>query len=190
MLSREAALERLHAQHPDPNLLTHALASEAVMLALAIHFAEDAALWSRTGLVHDIDFPFTKQTPERHGIMAQDLLPDLPEAGRQAIFAHNGEMTGRMPQTRLDFALRCAETVTGLVSAAALVRPQGLHGLQAKSLKKKMKDKAFAAAVCRDTIRECEKLPLSLEEFLDLAVAAMFTLEKELGLQPRETAAE
>ena len=182
MLSRDNALERVRSQNPEPNLVQHALASEAVMRALAAHFGEDAELWGITGLVHDVDFPLTRETPARHGAAAQDLLPELPEEARRAILAHNGEMTGAMPESRFDYALRCAETVTGLVSAAALVRPEGMHGMQAKSLKKKMKDKAFAASVNRDTIRECEKLPLPLDDFLTLAVEAMLPYEKELGL--------
>ena len=78
-----------------------------------------------------------------------------------------------MPQSRLDYALRCAETVTGLVGAAALMRPTGYEGMESKSIKKKMKDKAFAASVNRDNIRECEKIGLELDAFLTLVIAAM-----------------
>ncbi|MDL2272045.1 HD domain-containing protein [Desulfovibrio sp. OttesenSCG-928-I05] len=182
MLTRDEALERVRAQNPDIGLFHHALASEAVMRALAEKMGEDVELWGITGLVHDVDFPLTKDEPAKHGVVAQDLLGDLPEEARGAILAHNGEMTGTMPSGRFDYALRCAETVTGLISAAALVRPEGLHGMQAKSLKKKMKDKAFAASVNRDNIRECEHIAMTLDEFLELAVAAMLPLEKELGL--------
>jgi predicted hydrolase (HD superfamily) len=182
MLSRDMALARVRSQNPEPGLVQHALASEAVMRALAARFGEDPELWGVTGLVHDVDFPQTRNDPARHGAAAQDMLPELPAEARRAVLAHNGEMTGAAPASRFEFALRCAETVTGLVSTAALVRPEGMHGMQAKSLKKKMKDKAFAAAVNRDAIRECEKLPLALDEFLELAIAAMLPLEKELGL--------
>ncbi len=182
MLDREQVLERIRAQHPEHHLITHALASEAIMRALAEKFGEDADLWGITGLAHDIDYPLTHEDPSRHGILGPELVPELPEESKQAIKAHNGEHTGLMPETRLDYALRCAETVTGLVSAAALVRPDGMHGMEPKSLKKKMKDKAFAASVRRDTIRECEKLSLSLDEFLALSIAAMLPLENELGL--------
>lgn len=182
MLSRDEAYARLLSHNPDAGLVHHALASEAVMRALAEKLGEDGEEWGIAGLVHDIDFPLTKDAPAKHGATAQDMLPELSPEARRAILAHNGDMTGTIPESRFEYALRCAETVTGLISAAALVRPEGLHGMQAKSLKKKMKDKAFAASVNRDIIRECEKLPLLLDEFLELAVAAMLPLEKELGL--------
>ncbi len=174
MLTRDAALDLIKRQNPEHHLVQHALASEAVMRALARHFSEDEALWGLIGLVHDVDFPHTKETPEQHGIMAEALLAGaVPEEAVTAIKAHNSECTGVEPQSRLDFALRAAETVTGMVTAAALVRPTGMEGMEARSLKKKMKDKAFAAAVNRERIRECEKIGLSLDEFLTLAIGAM-----------------
>ena len=97
----------------------------------------------------------------------------LPEEALTAIRAHNGEMTGCAPETRFDYALRCGETITGLISAAALMRPTGYEGMEVKSIKKKMKDKAFAASVCRDNIRQCEQAGLPLDAFLALSIAAM-----------------
>ena len=79
-------------------------------------------------------------------------------------------MTGVAPSSAFDYALRCGETVTGLVVTAALVRPTGMEGMQASSLKKKMKDKAFAASVNRDCIRQCSELGLELGDFLTLAI--------------------
>lgn len=174
MFSRDQALDLIRQQNPEQHMIQHATASEAVMRALARHFGEDEDLWGMTGLVHDVDFPHTKENPERHGLMAEELLADcMPTEAVAAIKAHNSECTGVMPESRLDYALRAAETVTGMVTAAALVRPTGMEGMEAKSLKKKMKDKAFAAAVNRDRIRECEKIDLSLDEFLALAIRAM-----------------
>ena len=177
MITRDAALDLLHAQHPDPHMVRHALASEAVMRHLAEHFGEDAEVWGLTGLLHDVDFPHTKDQPERHGLMAMELLEGhLPPEALHAITAHNSECTGVEPAQRFDLALRAAETVTGLVSAAALMRPTGMEGMEAKSLKKKMKDKAFAASVSRERIRECEKIDLSLDDFFHLSIKAMAAL--------------
>lgn len=177
MITREAALELINRQNPEHHLVQHAVASEAVMRALAQHFGEDAELWGLVGLLHDVDFPHTKDTPEQHGLMAEDLLGGgLPAEGVTAIKAHNSECTGVAPQTRLDYALRAGEAVTGLVAAAALVRPTGYNGMEAKSVRKKMKDKAFAAAVSRERIHECEKIALSLDEFLTLAIRSMAAL--------------
>ena len=174
MLSRERALELLMAENPAPHMRRHALDSEAVMRALAAHFQEDQDLWGLTGLLHDVDYPRTENTPEQHGLLARELLAGhAPDSLIQAVSAHNSECTGVQPQSRLDKALRPAETITGMVSAAALVRPEGFNGMKASSLKKKMKDKAFAAAVSRERIRECEELGLSLDDFLTLSIEAV-----------------
>lgn len=175
MLSREQALELLKAQGPDDYLLKHSLASEAIMRALAPRFGGDPDAWGLCGLLHDIDFPHTKDDPERHGLMAKEMLSglDLDEACVHAIVAHNCDYSKHQPEAPLDFALRAAETVTGLIIAAALMRPTGMEGMEPKSLKKKMKDKAFARAVNREIIKECEKIDIPLDEFLSLSIEAM-----------------
>ena len=177
MIDREAALALLREFNPEPHMLQHALASEAVMRALARHFGEDEELWGLAGLLHDVDYPLTKDAPERHGVQAVGILGDkVPAEAVYAIQAHNSECTGVEPKSRLDFALRAGETITGLVNAAALMRPTGMEGMEVKSLKKKMKDKAFAAAVSRDRIRECERMELPLDAFLGIAIVAMTPL--------------
>jgi hypothetical protein len=174
MMTREDALALLQEYRPEPHMMQHALASEAVMRALARHFGEDEQLWGLTGVLHDLDYPMTKDTPEEHGFKAAEILAGkIPGQAVDAVMAHNSEYTGLEPKARLDFALRAAEAVTGLVAAAALMRPTGMEGMEVKSLKKKMKDKAFAAAVSRDRIRECERMDLPLDEFLALAIVAM-----------------
>lgn len=183
MITREEALGLLAENGVKEHLLQHSLASEAVMQGLAEHFGEDAELWSRIGLLHDMDYPATESCPERHGLeAAEKLAGKLPDEALQAIRAHNSEHNGTPVQSRLDVALRCGETVTGLVTAAALVRPTGITGMEVKSLKKKMKDKAFAAGVNRDIIRSCTDMGLSLEEFLGLAISSMAARGGELGL--------
>ena len=166
MLDREQALAFLNELGPEKHLIQHALASEAVMRALARHLGEDEEVWGLTGLLHDLDYPLTHENPAKHGLRA-----------------HNGEMTGVAPSSAFDYALRCGETVTGLVVTAALVRPTGMEGMQASSLKKKMKDKAFAASVNRDCIRQCSELGLELGDFLTLAIGAMAEIDEELGLR-------
>ena len=151
MLDREQALALLNELGPEKHLIQHALASEAVMRALARHLGEDEEVWGLTGLLHDLDYPLTHEDPAKHGLVGAERIGDrLPEEALHAICAHNGEMTGVAPSSAFDYALRCGETVTGLVVTAALVRPTGMEGMQASSLKKKMKDKAFAASVNRE----------------------------------------
>ena len=184
MISRDEALALLAENHVQAGLLQHSIASEAVMRALAREFGEDEELWGLTGLLHDVDYPATEATPEKHGLEGARLLEGkLPEEALTAIRAHNGEMTGVAPSSAFDYALRCGETVTGLVVTAALVRPTGMEGMQASSLKKKMKDKAFAASVNRDCIRQCSELGLELGDFLTLAIGAMAEIDEELGLK-------
>lgn len=183
MIDRDAALILLRELSPEPHLVQHALASEAVMRALARHFGEDEELWGLTGLLHDWDYPRTASNPARHGLdAAERLAGELPDEALQAIRAHNAECNGCTVHGRFDVALRCGETVTGLISAAALVRPTGMEGMQAPSLKKKMKDKAFAASVNREIIRQCADMDLELDQFLTLAIEAMTPVAAELGL--------
>jgi putative nucleotidyltransferase with HDIG domain len=181
MLARAEALELLKNSAPD-HLFIHALETEAVMRALAERLGHDQEVWGLTGLLHDLDYPQTKDIPEKHGLLtAETLTGKLPDDAVQAIARHN-EMNGNLPETPFDFALRCGETVTGLIHTAALVRPTRMQGMEAKSLKKKMKDKAFAASVCRETIKECEKIGLELGDFLTLAIGAITGIEAEVGL--------
>lgn len=174
MITHEEALALIKEHTPEPHMLQHAEASGQVMRALAAHFGEPEDLWERIGLLHDVDYSATKDCPEKHGLEALDILAGkLPDEALYAIAAHNSECTGKEPASRLDYALRAAETLTGLIKAAALMRPTGMEGMEPKSLKKKMKDKAFAASVSRERIRECEKTGLGLDEFLALAIKAM-----------------
>lgn len=174
MITRQEAMNLLSTNNATPSLMKHALASEVVMRALAERLGEDAELWAMAGLLHDLDYPATESSPEKHGIeTAKMLASSLPEPALAAIRAHNGEINGCEPKTRFDYALRCGESVTGLISAAALMRPAGYDGMAVKSIKKKMKDKAFAANVNRDNIRQCENAGLALDEFLGLAIQAM-----------------
>lgn len=182
MITRSEALELLQTACPG-HLMQHALASEAVLRALAVHIGEDEELWGLTGLLHDLDYPQTQDDAGRHGLLGAEMLAGkLPEKALHAIQAHNSECTGVEPQSSFDMALRCGETVTGLVVTAALVRPDRMEGMAASSLKKKMKDKAFAASVSRERIRECAALGLELDAFLTLAIDALTPHAGELGL--------
>ena len=184
MMNREEALVILKDTVTERSLMQHSLAAEAVMNGLAGHFGEDAEKWGLTGLLHDLDYPQTADEPARHGLLTAEMLAGkLPDDALQAIRAHNGEMNGTAVLSRFDTALRCGETVTGLITAASLVRPTGIDGMQVSSIKKKMKDPPFAASVNRDVIRECTDIGLSLEEFLGIAINAMAERGDELGLK-------
>lgn len=184
MITREEAFKLLKENTPEENLLQHGLESEAVMGALADKLGQDKTLWSLTGLLHDLDYSVTKDSPQKHGLTGAEMLEGkLPDEALHAIRAHNGEMTGVSPKTEFDFALRCGETVTGLIHANALIRPEGMKGMAPKSLKKKMKAKAFAASVNRDIIKECEKIGLDLTEFFKISIGAIENIAGEVGLE-------
>lgn len=183
MIARDEALALVRGKNPEPHMVNHALQSEAILRALARRLGHDPELWSRAGLLHDLDFPQTKGDMGRHGLAArEELAGRLPEEALHAIAAHNEEGTGVAAASAFDYALRAGESVTGLVMAAALVRPTRMAGMEPKGLKKKMKDKSFAAAVNRERIRECEKLGLTLDEFLALSIAAMTPVAAETGI--------
>ncbi|MBI9078409.1 MAG: HD domain-containing protein [Pseudodesulfovibrio sp.] len=184
MITRKEALELLHLKNSEKNLINHALESEAVMRGLARKLGQNEELWSVTGLLHDLDYATTKENYPRHGLDTVEMLKDkLPEEALAAIRRHAFEMNGsEKPETQFDYALRCGETVTGLVHAGALVRPTKIAGMKPKSLKKKMKDKAFAASVNRDCIRECDQIGLELGDFLQIAITAVTEIAPEVGL--------
>lgn len=183
MLSRDQALNLLESHTQETHLMHHALESESVLRHLARETGADETVWGLTGLLHDIDYAQTKDTPEQHGLVGAQLLQgQLPEESLQAIRAHNSEMTGIAPATALDYALRCGETVTGLVRASALVRPDKLQGLQPKSLKKKIKDKSFAANVSRERLAECTQIGLDQGRFLQVAITALQDIAPSVAL--------
>ena len=186
MLSRDEAFALLKSKNTESNLINHALESEAVMRGLAKRLGKDEELWGITGLLHDLDYATTKEDTARHGLDTAELLEGkLPGEALDAIRRHACEMNGAEgPDTEFDYALRCGETVTGLVHAGALVRPTKIEGMKPKSLKKKMKDKAFAASVNRDCIRECDKIGLELGEFLQIAIGSVTDIAPDVGLAP------
>jgi hypothetical protein len=184
MLTRQEALDLLMSRQPEPHLVHHALESEAVMRAVAARLGRDEELWGAVGLLHDLDYPETKDDPARHGLETSRMLEGrLPEEGLRAIRVHNWERNGSpAPESELDSGLRACETVTGLISANAMVRPERMAGMKPKSLKKKMKEKAFAASVDREVILESARLGLDLDEFFAIAISAVEAVAPEVGL--------
>ena len=188
-LSRESALALLHEYTKSESLIKHALSVEASMLWYAKHFSqseEEALKWGVTGLLHDFDYEkFPEPTsPDGHPFKGNTILGELgyPEEVREAIMGH-AHYTGVARTTQMAKVLFAVDELSGLVTASVLVRPdKSLLALEAKSVLKKMKDKAFAASVCRDNIRQCAEAGLELDDFLSLAIEAMRTHSAELGL--------
>ncbi|MFC1980897.1 HD domain-containing protein [Chloroflexota bacterium] len=166
------------------NLVKHMLATEAIMRALARHLGEDENEWGLTGLMHDIDVELTEGDMSSHSKLGADLAGELgaSEAMAHAILCHN-EMHGVPLETKLDKALFCVDPLTGLITTAALIRPdKQLANLEAKSVKKRFKEKGFAAGSNREQIARCGELELELDEFIELGLRAMQGISADLGL--------
>ena len=184
-MDRQQALDVLQNHVKADNLRKHCLATEAVMRALAQRLDEPEELWGVVGLLHDLDFEETLGQPSEHGLRTADILADsdLPAEVITAIKAHNAEALGVERRSRLDFALSCAESITGMVVATALVYPdKRLASVKPKSILKRMKKKDFARRVNRDQIRLCEEIGVELSDFADLSLRAMQGISEELGL--------
>ena len=183
--SRAAALELLQRHVKNPNMLKHARAAEVVLHALAQRLNADAEQWALAGLLHDLDVEITNADPNVHGTQAVALLEafGLDPDSIDAIRRHNEISCGLKRSAPFHHALAAGETITGLITATALVYPdRKLASVKSSSIVKRMKEKAFAASVSRETIRECELIGIPLPEFAELALRAMQTISAELGL--------
>lgn len=183
--SREKALARLREHVKNEKTIIHCLASEAVMRALAVRLGEDADRWGLTGLLHDIDVEVTDADPKVHALKAEELLEDFgfDREMIDAIRMHNDEATGMSRTTLFQHALAAGETITGLIYATTLVYPdKKIASVKYKSIRKRMKEKAFAASVNRDHILECEEIGIPLDEFIQISVDAMRNIAEEIGL--------
>jgi predicted hydrolase (HD superfamily) len=173
--TRAEALELLHAWVENEGLRNHMEGVEAAVRHYARRMGADEEEWGLAGLLHDLDW---EKYPEEHPLRAVDELRGrgYPESVLHAILAHRSDFTGVEPETELDRVLVACDELSGLVNAVALVRPTGMEDLTPKSVKKKMKDGAFAAGVDRDEIRRGAEL-LGLD--LDLHIANVIEALRE-----------
>ena len=184
MINRQEALESIRENVENENLIKHMLATEAIMIALAKRFGENEAEWGLAGLLHDIDVELTGGDMNTHSKLGADLARDLgaSEAISSAILCHN-ETHGIAPRTTMEKALFCADPLTGLITAAVLVRPdKKIASLEPKSVRKRFKEKSFAAGASREQIAKCNDIGLELEEFIAIGVEAMQGIAQDLGL--------
>lgn len=190
-ITKEQA-DKLVAEYvKEPNTKLHLLESEAIMRSLAKHFGEDEESWGIVGLLHDIDWDLTKNDPQNHCIKCQEILKQSGASDFliETIISHGyaNEMIlalkDKVRMTKIQYCLVAAETLTGIIIASALIQPdKKLASIKPESLKKKFKNKAFAAKCNRDLVMECEKAGIILDEFLDLGLLALQGISGELGL--------
>lgn len=184
MLTRDEAFDLLTKNLKTSNLIKHSLAVEAILQDMAKKLGENQQLWGLTGLLHDLDYDFTKNEPEKHSKITIKIISDLlPLEAINAIKAHNYQYTTQIPQSNLDKSLIAADAVSGLVIAAALVMPsKKLADVTPKTLLGKFKDKSFAAGCDRKRIELCEDMELELQIFLELSLNALKRISDPLGL--------
>ena len=184
MLNREEALQLLKKYLKTENLYKHSLAVEAILQATAQQLHKDEHLWGITGLLHDLDYDFTKTEPQNHAKMTVQILTGLlPDKAINAIKSHNYHHTNQVPETSLDKALIAADAVSGLIIATALVMPtKKIADVQLSTLINKFKDNSFARGCDRKRIELSEDFGVPLDYFLELSLKALTEIAEPLGL--------
>ncbi len=185
ILSRDKAVELLTNYNSSQSLLTHAYAVEAAMLAFAKKFNEDEELWGIVGLIHDLDY---EKYPEQHCVKAEEILREngVDEFYIRAMKSHAyGICSDVEPLSNLEKVLYTIDELTGLINAACLMRPsKSILDIELKSVKKKFKDKSFAAGANREVIKNgCAMLNMELDEVIEITIAGMKAKAEEIGLK-------
>jgi putative nucleotidyltransferase with HDIG domain len=184
-MDRAATWELLCEYTKNENLRKHALAVEACVKAYARKFGEDEEKWSMTGLIHDFDYEVYPNAPD-HPLKGSEILQakGYSEEIRRAILGH-ADYTGVPRDTLLAKTLFACDELAGFITACAYVRPDRIATLEAKSVRKRMKDKAFARAVSReDILKGAEELGVPLDEHIAFCIVAMRAVADQLGLAP------
>ena len=187
MLTLERAQELLATTTTEPHLIIHAKNVMAAMGGLAKHFGEDVAHWQAIGYLHDYDY---EQHPEEHLQFTAEPLRDagLDEAEIRAILAHGYSIINDIePITNMEKSLFTVDELTGIIQAAARMRPAGITDMEISSFMKKFKDKKFAAKCDRELIKKgCETLGMEVKEVAAICIEAMKEMADELGIGAKE----
>ena len=188
VLTLEQAKKILAKHTTEAHLFTHAAAVSAAMGAMADHFGADKEHWEAVGYLHDVDY---EKYPDEHCLHVRELLePEgVPEEDIRAIISHGYGITTEeaKPETDMEKSLFAVDELTGIVQAYALMRPEGLDGMAVKSLKKKFKDKRFAAGVSREVIASgADMLGWELDELFARTIEAMqsFAPDRDTFVEP------
>lgn len=183
-MDRSSAWELVCQYTASDSLRKHMLAVEAAMRAYARRFGEDEATWGIVGLLHDFDYERWPGAPD-HPLRGAAILAEhgYPQHMIYAIKSHADYLPDCPRVSRLDKTLYACDELAGFITAVAKIRPEGIHGLQAKSVKKKFKQKTFAAAVKReDIVAGAADLGVDLDEHIQFVIDAMSAIADELDL--------
>lgn len=190
-INKEQAEKLLDKYVKDSITKLHMVESEAIMSAVAKRFGEDEEKWGIIGLLHDIDWDLTKNNTSEHCMKAEEILRNegATDFLIKTIQSHGygmEEIPALKSKERTELIQHClvaSETLTGLIIATALMQPdKKLTSVKVESLKKKYKNKGFAARCNRELIAECEKAGIPLDEFLELGLGALQNISVKLGL--------
>lgn len=187
MITREEAIELIEKHVENKNIIKHMLALEAVMGALADKFGGTKEEWMMAGLLHDGDY-CEKVPSEKQGVQIVEWVKEkgygIPEDVAHAMAAHNWHNTGVEPKSPMDWSIFCADSLTGLIVACALVLPgKKLSDVTVEMVLKKFKSPSFAKGTRRGDIALCEeKLGIKLSDFVAISLKAMQSISGELGL--------
>jgi len=189
-MTRDEAVEFLKSMPQKESDMNHYLESEAIMRALAEKFDEDVEYWGMLGLLHDVDWALTSENWAEHCIKAEEILREkgfdneFIEIVQSHAYGMNEipALKDKARAKKVEYALVAAETLTGLIYAYALIRGGRISDMEVKGLKKKFKDKAFAANCRRELMREIEKTGLEMSEFFEISIGALRRVKEEIGL--------
>ena len=186
MITRDQAYKILTEHVKGKFMINHHIASEVVMRAFARHFNENEELWGICGLLHDMDWEYTKDNPDEHTKKAAEILrkEKVDEIIIHAVQAHHPTASGVWPSNLMEECLYTTEELTGLIIACALVQPgKKLANLSTSSVLKKLKKKEFARGVNREVVGQApEVLSMNMEEVIEISLKAMQSIASELGL--------
>jgi len=184
MLTRDEAFGLVKKHVSKRNVVYHMLAVEAIMRSTAKHLGENEELWGLIGLLHDIDYEKTETTPEKHSLLAEDILRGIvPDEIAKAIKTHNFKHTGLMPETHMEKTLIASDAISGLLVACALVMPsKKLTEVKVETVSRKFKDKDFARGADRERILVCEEIGIPKEKFFEIALTGLKYIAPEIDL--------
>jgi len=189
-ITREQAIEFLIGMPQKDSDMHHYLETEAIMKALAEKFGEDVEYWGMIGLLHDADWALTRDDWKEHCIKSVEILKEkgFDEDFIEIVQSHGygysdiPSLKDNQRTKKIEHALVAAETLTGIIYAYALMRGKDISGMDVKGLKKKFKDKKFAANCNRELVMEIEKSGLNLDEFFEISIEAIKKIKDELEL--------
>lgn len=189
-ISRQQALELLKSMPQLESDMNHYLEAEAIMKEIAIKLHEDVDYWAMLGLLHDIDWALTKDNVQEHCIKCKEILKEkgFDDEFIEIIQSHGygfdliPSLKDKKRTKPIEHALAASETLTGIIYAYSLMRGKKISDMEIQGLKKKFKDKRFAANCNREIVKECEPIPLPLDDFLALSIDALKKIKDEIGL--------